>query len=115
MERMMRLVVNVVNGSVEDISSDESLPDDLEIIIMTDDLRDTKPEEIGRADGRDVVIYALRPAKIDDRRFWREVEQSRRKFMNVYDRNNIRDGISIDAIDGEFNEVISKDRRLPCA
>lgn len=104
----MRIVINLVGGCIEDISSDSPLPEDLQILIMTDELKNAQPGVIGRADGRDVIVYSLDVDVVDDRRYWRDVQTSYTKSEQVYGKDGYfsTDG----AIEGRAVEVKPGDK-----
>ena len=99
------------DGSLEDICSNETMPVDLEIFVIHKNLTNAQPDEIGRADGEDCVVIDYPAHKVDDRRYWRDVQKSAAKSSRAY---YIRDGIvdTEGAIEGEAVEVITPRPRI---
>lgn len=107
----MRIVIEVINGVIENIETDQPISD-VEFIVMTDNLENAQPDVISRADGQDVLIYRSEARHISDRRYWRDIEAGVKKTDKDYQRAYPdTEGY----IEGEAVEVIGKDRRLPCA
>ncbi len=107
----MRIVVEIQDGAVINIDADQPLDSEIEFVVMTDNLRDAKPQDIGRADGKEALIYLWgAPKVVDDRRYWRDIADGVRKSEKAYYRSFPDD--TSGAIEGSAVEVVPQDRRI---